>query len=82
MTALRLTTLERWARLPPMKKKISAKKPSAKKPAAKKAVKTPAKKSSARPAAKPAAAAASRPQVYSPKPIEGLGWQPFRYPHQ
>ena len=63
-----------------MKKKTAAKKVSAKKPAAKKAAKPAAKKSSAKPAAKPAVAAVPRPQVYSPKPIEGLGWQPFRYP--
>ena len=65
-----------------MKKKTAAKKASAKKPAPKKAAKPAAKKPSAKPAAKPAVAETSRPQVYSPKPIEGLGWQPFRYPLQ
>ena len=64
-----------------MKKKPAAKKAGAKKPVGRKAAKPAAAKSSAKPAAKAAPAApAARPQVYSPKPIEGLGWQPFRYP--
>ena len=63
-----------------MRKKTAAKKASPKKPVAKKAAKPAAKKSSAKPAARSAAAEPPRTQVYSPKPIEGLGWQPFRYP--
>lgn len=45
-----------------------------KKPVAKKAA---AKKASDR---KPAAKAASRKvSTYTPKPVEGIGWAPFRY---
>ena len=58
----------RWCRLPRMAKK--KKKPAAKKKAAKKA--------SAR---KPAAKASSRKvAAYTPKPVAGIGWAPFRYP--
>jgi hypothetical protein len=54
--------------------KRSAKKPVAKKPAAKKAT---AKKASA---PKPAAQAEVRKvNAYVPKPVEGIGWAPFRY---
>ena len=57
-----------------MAKKKSAAKRSAKKPVAKKAT---AKKASAR---KPVAKAESRKvSVYTPKPVEGIGWAPFRY---
>ena len=53
-----------------MAKKKSAQKKVAKKPAAKKA--------SAR---KPAAKASSRKvATYTPKPVAGIGWAPFRYP--
>jgi len=67
----RLPRGQRWCKLPRMAKKKSAKKkPAAKKPAAKKA--------SAR---KPAAKASSRKvAAYTPKPVEGIGWAPFRYP--
>jgi hypothetical protein len=55
------------------KKKVAGK--TAKKPVAKKAG---AKKASAR---KPAAKAAPRKaETYTPKPVEGMGWAPFRYP--
>ena len=66
----RLLSGQRWCRLPHMANKKSAKKkPAAKKPAAKKA--------SAR---KPAAKASSRKATaYTPKPVEGIGWAPFRY---
>jgi hypothetical protein len=63
-------------------KKSSAKK--AAKPAAKKSTK-PAAKSKSAPAAK-ARPAASKPVAkagagtYTPQPIEGIGWAPFRYP--
>ena len=57
-----------------MAKKKASPKRSAKKPVAKKAT---AKKASAR---KPAAKAESRKvSVYTPKPVEGIGWAPFRY---
>jgi hypothetical protein len=53
-----------------MAKKKAAPKKGAKKPAAKKA--------SAR---KPAAKASSRKvATWTPKPVEGIGWAPFRYP--
>lgn len=56
------------------KKKASAKR-SVKKPAARKPA---AKKGSAR---KPTAKAESRKAAtYTPKPVEGIGWAPFRYP--
>ena len=66
---------------------VAAKKPSvgAKKPPVGKSVKKPAaaKPVAAKPAAK-APAPAPREQAvatpYAPKPIEGVGWQPFRYP--
>lgn len=50
-----------------------------KKTALKKAAKKPvAKKASAR---KPAAKASSRKvAAYTPKPVDGIGWAPFRYP--
>ncbi len=63
-----------------MKRKTSAKK-----------TKTPPARAKAKPAGKPAARKAaaqapgtsvSRPPkaaVYTPKPIEGIGWAPFRY---
>jgi hypothetical protein len=55
------------------KKKSAAKRPT-KKPVAKKAA---AKKASDR---KPAVKAASRKvSTYTPKPVEGIGWAPFRY---
>jgi putative endonuclease len=71
----RLLSGQRWCRLPRMAKKKSAKKTAAKKPAAKKPA---AKKASAR---KPAAKASSRKvAAYTPKPVAGIGWAPFRYP--
>ena len=66
----RLLSGQRWCRLPRMAKKKTAPKKAAKKPAAKKA--------SAR---KPAAKASSRKvAAYTPKPVAGIGWAPFRYP--
>jgi outer membrane biosynthesis protein TonB len=59
-------------------------KKKAKKAAPKKAAKPVAKKKSAKPAA---AKTASRPAAkpadvgsYTPQPIQGMGWAPFRYP--
>ena len=64
-----------WCRLPRMAKKKTAPKTVAKKAAAKKPA---AKKASAR---KPAAKASShKAAVYTPKPVDGIGWAPFRYP--
>ena len=66
----RLLSGQRWCRLPRMAKKKTAPKKAAKKPAAKKA--------SAR---KPEAKASSRKvSAYTPKPVAGIGWAPFRYP--
>jgi putative endonuclease len=66
----RLLRGRRWCRLPRMAKKKTAPKKAAKKPAAKKA--------SAR---KPAAKASPRKvAAYTPKPVAGIGWAPFRYP--
>ena len=71
----RLRSGQRWCRLPRMAKKKTASKKVAKKPVAKKPA---AKKASAR---KPAAKASSRKvAAYTPKPVEGIGWAPFRYP--
>jgi hypothetical protein len=54
-------------------KKPSAAKKKAAKPVAKKTAK-PAARTSSRPAAKPSAGS------YTPQPIQGIGWAPFRYP--
>ena len=51
-------------------KKTVAKKSQAKKPAAKKA---PAKSAAAKPS-KPSSG------TYTPQPVTGIGWAPFRYP--
>jgi len=60
-----------------MKKKKSAKKTVAKKSSAKKpAAKKPAAKAKA---AKPAKSTGSA-GVYTPQPVTGMGWAPFRYP--
>lgn len=65
----------RWCRLRRMAKKKTAPKKIAKKPEAKKPA---AKKASVR---KPAATASPRKvAAYTPKPVEGIGWAPFRYP--
>ena len=64
-----------WYKVRAMKK--TGKKPSAKKPAAKAAAKKtakPAPKTKAKPAAKSGA------RSYTPQPIQGIGWAPFRYP--
>jgi hypothetical protein len=55
-------------------KKPSATKKKATKPAAKKTAK-PVAKTSARPVA-----ARSSAGTYTPQPIQGIGWAPFRYP--
>ena len=66
----RLPSGQRWCRLRRMAKKKTVPKQAAKKPVAKKA--------SAR---KPVAKASSRKvAAYSPKPVDGIGWAPFRYP--
>ena len=40
---------------------------------------TPRKAQAKAPAGKPTAAADSKAATYTPKPIEGIGWAPFRY---
>ena len=71
----RLPRGQRWCKLPRMAKKKAAQKKISKKPVAKKPA---VKKASAR---KPAAKASSRKvAAYTPKPVEGIGWAPFRYP--
>jgi len=71
----RLLSGRRWCRLPRMAKKKTAPKKAAKKPVAKKPA---AKKASAR---RPAAKTSSRKAAaYTPKPVTGIGWAPFRYP--
>jgi len=61
------------------KKKPAAKKATTKKPAAKSAA---AKKPAApKPAPSPAPAAETpRRETYTPQPVQGIGWAPFRYP--
>jgi hypothetical protein len=71
-----------------MKKRPAAKKPTARKSAAKKPTKMakPAAKAAPTQTAKPAAKAAAAMQgraeggKYTPTPIQGIGWAPFRYP--
>jgi hypothetical protein len=59
-----------------MKKRASAKKPAAGKSAAKKATKV------AKPVVKSSAGERSSGATgkYTPTPIQGIGWAPFRYP--
>jgi outer membrane biosynthesis protein TonB len=59
------------------KAKTSTAKKHAAKPAAKKSAR-PAAKASARPAAKKSGASSGG--TYTPQPIQGIGWAPFRYP--
>ena len=58
------------------KNKPAAKKATTKKPAVRTAT---AKKPTAK---KAAPAAAPRRATYSPPPVQGIGWAPFRYPPQ
>ena len=71
---------------PKAKKSVAAKKSSGTKAARKPAAK-PSAKAAARPAQRKSvtsrtSAVASAPPVesYQPRPIEGVGWKPFRYP--
>lgn len=68
-----------------MKKKATAAKkaPAKKKPVAKTAApkKALAKTESSKPAA-PLAESKSRTGTYTPSPVQGIGWAPFRYPPQ
>ncbi|HXJ77639.1 MAG TPA: hypothetical protein VMS64_03060 [Candidatus Methylomirabilis sp.] len=74
-----------------MKKKAAAaakksapkkKAPAAKKPVAKaSSVKAAAKPEAPRPAG-PAVETTRRVATYTPSPVEGIGWAPFRYPPQ
>lgn len=65
-----------------MKKRAVAKKPAARKSAAKKQAKAVKAKPAA--ASKPVKAAAVPERAgagkYTPTPIQGIGWAPFRYP--
>lgn len=69
-----------------MKKKAAtsaAKKPAAKKPAAKPSPKkVEAKKPAPAPAPARPEAPARRTGTYTPQPVQGIGWAPFRYPLQ
>jgi hypothetical protein len=66
-----------------MKKRAVAKKPAARKSAAKKQA-TKAVKAKPAAASKPVRAAAVPERAgagkYTPTPIQGIGWAPFRYP--
>ena len=64
-----------------MKSKASTKKKASSARGKSKAVAKPtSRKAPAKaPAGKPAAAADRRVATYTPKPIEGIGWAPFRY---
>jgi len=62
-----------------MKKSASKKTKTGAARAKAKPAKKPAAKAPARTAAKKAAAPAPPPTPYTPKPIEGIGWAPFRY---
>jgi hypothetical protein len=62
-----------------MKKRAAAKKPAARKSAPKKSTKSPkAEKPVRAPEQTPERAAAGG--KYTPTPIQGIGWAPFRYP--
>jgi len=66
------------------KKKPAAKKATAKQPAKSGAKKAPAPKPAAKKStgtSAPAPAAAPR-ETYTPQPVTGIGWAPFRYPPQ
>jgi hypothetical protein len=60
-----------------MKKRAVAKKPAARKSAAKKPAKS-SKPVKAVKAARPESRAVA--STYTPTPIQGIGWAPFRYP--
>jgi hypothetical protein len=61
--------------------KKTAKKSAGKKPAAKAVAKKSVKKPAPAPKARVAAPAAKASGgTYTPQPIKGIGWAPFRYP--
>lgn len=62
-----------------MKKRVAKKKPAAKRAVAKKKT-SPAK--AKKPAARAAGPATARVASYTPAPLKGDGWPPFRYPLQ
>ena len=62
---------------PAVKKATTTKKPAAKSAASKKPV---AKKGP--PSTAPAAPETPRRATYTPRPVQGIGWAPFRYPLQ
>jgi hypothetical protein len=71
-----------------MKKKAGAtagktRTPAKKKPVAKtSAAKKAAAKSESRTSAAPAPETSKRAGTYTPSPVQGIGWAPFRYPPQ
>jgi hypothetical protein len=65
----------------PAAKSAASKKPAAKKPAAKPTAEKPAEKKTA-PATSVVVADAPRRATYTPQPVQGIGWAPFRYPPQ
>jgi hypothetical protein len=69
-----LTETDGGGRVRGMKKRATAKKPAARKSAAKKPARA-SKPAKGKPA--PAGAAVGK---YTPTPIQGIGWAPFRYP--
>jgi hypothetical protein len=63
-----------------MKSKTSSKKKASPARGKAKAARPASRKAAAKaPAARPAASAAPKVASYTPKPIEGIGWAPFRY---
>ena len=67
----------------PAAKKATTTKPAAKSAAAKKpATKQPAAKPAAKKGASRSASTGARPATYTPPPVQGTGWAPFRYPPQ
>ncbi len=61
------------------KKTAAKKKPAAKTPAPKKAA---AKTAASTPGARVVAEPKKRAGTYTPSPVQGTGWAPFRYPPQ
>jgi hypothetical protein len=63
-----------------MKRKVSSKKKPPARAKAKPAGKKAARKAAAKaPAARASVSAPPKAAIYTPKPIEGIGWAPFRY---
>ena len=69
----------RAVRCASMKKRVAKKKPAAKPGAAKKKTSTARAR---KPAAKTAGPTTTKVAPYTPAPLQGDGWPPFRYPLQ